>query len=174
MIKTYLEAGKIINKRGLAGELKIESYCDTPEAFCSFKHVYLAPDGTDVRKVLSAKLYNGYAYIRLEGVTTAEQADKLRGKSVYIHRNDLELDKDSVFIDDILELPVTDADSGVTYGVLKEVFNRGASDIYRVAGQNGKEYLIPAVKEIIVRIEPQSGIYIRPIPGLIDDAEEIR
>lgn len=50
MIKTYLEAGKIINKRGLAGELKIESYCDTPEAFCSFKHVYLAPDGTDVRK----------------------------------------------------------------------------------------------------------------------------
>ena len=82
MIKTYLEAGKIINKRGLAGELKIESYCDTPEAFCSFKHVYLAPDGTDVRKVLSAKLYNGYAYIRLEGVTTAEQADKLRGKSL--------------------------------------------------------------------------------------------
>ena len=94
MIKTYLEAGKIINKRGLAGELKIESYCDTPEAFCSFKHVYLAPDGTDVRKVLSAKLYNGYAYIRLEGVTTAEQADKLRGKSLYIHRNDMELDKD--------------------------------------------------------------------------------
>ncbi len=90
MIKTYLEAGKIINKRGLAGELKIESYCDTPEAFCSFKHVYLAPDGTDVRKVLSAKLYNGYAYIRLEGVTTAEQADKLRGKSLYIHRNDME------------------------------------------------------------------------------------
>ena len=86
----------------------------------------------------------------------------------------MELDKDSVFIDDILELPVIDADNGDTYGILKEVFNRGASDIYRVVGKNGKEYLIPAVKEIIVRIEPQSGIYIRPIPGLIDDAEEIR
>lgn len=174
MMKNYLEAGKIINKRGLAGELKIESYCDTPQAFCSFKHIYLSADGMDVRKVLSAKLYAGYAYIRIEGVTTAEQADKLRGKSVYIHRNDLELDKDSVFIDDILDLPVLDADSGVTYGILKEVFNRGASDIYRVVGQNGKEYLIPAVKDIVVRIDPNTGVYIRPIPGLIDDAEEIR
>ncbi len=58
MIKTYLEAGKIINKRGLAGELKIESYCDTPEAFCSFKHVYLAPDGT-YSEICAYTLYSG-------------------------------------------------------------------------------------------------------------------
>lgn len=174
MIKEYLEAGKIINKRGLAGEMKIESYCDTPQAFCSFKHLYLSPDGKDIRKVLSAKLYNGYAYIRLEGVATAEEADRLRGKLLYIHRTDMELDKDSVFIDDILELPVLDADTGVTYGTLKEVFNRGASDIYRVMSANKKEYLIPAVKDIVVRIDPNEGVFIRPIPGLIDDAEEIR
>ncbi len=174
MIKEYLEAGKIINKRGLAGELKIESYCDSPQAFCSFKHVYLSSDGKDIRKILSAKLYGGYAYIRLEGVTSAEEADKLRGRLVYIHRTDMELDKDSVFIDDILELPVIDADTGVTYGVLKEVFNRGASDIYRVVNENKKEYLIPAVKDIVVRIDPENGVFIRPIPGLIDDAEEIR
>ena len=124
--------------------------------------------------MLSAKLYNGYAYIRLEGVATAEEADRLRGKLLYIHRTDMELDKDSVFIDDILELPVLDADTGVTYGTLKEVFNRGASDIYRVVSANKKEYLIPAVKDIVVRIDPNEGVFIRPIPGLIDDAEEIR
>ncbi len=173
MLKEYLEAGKIINKRGLNGELKVESYCDSPQAFCSFKTLCLSPDGTQPRKLLSAKLYNGYAYIRLEGVDSVEKADMLRGRLVYVHRDALELDADSVFIDDILELPVLDVDTGVKYGVLKEVFNRGASDIYRVC--NGKnEYLIPAVAEIVVRIEPENAIFIRPIPGLIDAAEEIR
>lgn len=173
MLKDYLEAGKIINKRGLAGELKIESYCDSPQAFCSFGRLYLSSDGTDMRKLRSAKLYGGYVYIKLEGVDSAEAADKLRGRLVYIHRADMELDKDSVFIDDILGLPVLDADTGVRYGTLEEVFNRGASDIYRVVnGEN--EYLIPAVGEFVIRIDPESGVYIRPIPGLIDNAEEIR
>ena len=62
----------------------------------------------------------------------------------------------------------------MTYGTLKEVFNRGASDIYRVVSANKKEYLIPAVKDIVVRIDPNEGVFIRPIPGLIDNAEEIR
>ncbi len=174
MLKEYLEAGKIINKRGLGGELKIESYCDSPEAFCAFTRVFLSPKGEDERKILSAKLYNEYAYIKLSGVTTAEEADKLRGHLVYIHRDDMDIDEDSVFIDDILELTVYDADTGVKYGVLKEVFNRGASDIYRVVSPFGKEYLIPAVDDFIDRIDVETGIYIRPIPGLIDDAEEIR
>ena len=68
---------------------------------------------------------------------------------------------------------VYDADTSADYGVLTEVFNRGASDIYRIE-KDGKEYLIPAVKDIVIKIDPDSGIFIRPIPGLIDDAEEIR
>lgn len=174
-MKDYLEAGKIINKRGLAGELKIESYCDSPQAFCSFKRIFLTPNGSDMRAVLSAKLYGGYAYLKIEGVTSAEDADKLRGKSVYINREDMPLDKNSVFIDDILGLAVYDADTDVCYGTLAEVFNRGASDIYRVTRPNGAgEFLIPAVPEFVVRIDVDNGIYIRPIPGMIDDAEEIR
>lgn len=172
-MKQFLEAGKIINKRGLAGELKIESYCDSPEAFCSFSRVFLDNKGNDERKVLSAKLYKDFAYLKIENVTTAEQADKLRGKIIYINRDDMEIDEDSVFIDDLIGLPVIDADTEEKYGVLTEVFNRGASDIYVVKNGN-KEHLIPAVDEIVTEIDLEKGIFIRPIPGLIDDAEEIR
>lgn len=172
-MKEYLEAGKIINKRGLGGELKVDSYCDSPEAFCSFTRVFLDDKGKDMRKVLSAKLYKEFVYLRIEGVDSAELADKLRNKILYINRNDMELDEDTVFIDDIIGLPVFDADTKVKYGVLEEVFNRGASDIYRVVNGD-KEYLIPAVDEIVIEIDLENGIFIRPIPGLIDDAEEIR
>ena len=172
-MKQFLEAGKIINKRGLKGELKIESYCDSPQAFCSFDRIYLDSTGKDERKVLSAKVYKDFVYLLIEGVTSAENADKIRGKLVYINRDDMLLDDDTVFIDDIIGLPVYDADNGAHYGELKEVFNTGASDIYRIV-KSGKEYLIPAVDEIVISIDLEKGIFIRPIPGLIDDAEEIR
>ena len=168
MKREYLEAGKIVNKRGLSGELKIESYCDTPQAFCSFKRIFLTPDGSDMRRIISAKLYGGYVYIKIEGVTNVDLAEALKGRLVYIHRDDMKIG-----IDDILGLHVYDADTSADYGVLTEVFNRGASDIYRIE-KDGKEYLIPAVKDIVIKIDPDSGIFIRPIPGLIDDAEEIR
>ena len=172
-MKEYLEAGKIINKRGLAGELKVESYCDSPDVFCDFDKIYLDENGKDERKVLSVKLYKEWVYLRIDGVKSAEDADRLRNKLIYVNRNDIDIDEDSIFIDDILGLDVIDADNGTTYGQLDEVFNRGASDIYRVVN-GSKEYLIPAVDEIVVEIDTEKGIFIRPIPGLIDDAEEIR
>ena len=172
-MKEYLEAGKIINKRGLAGELKVESYCDSPDVFCDFDKIYLDENGKDERKVLSVKLYKEWVYIRIDGVNSAEDADRLRNKLIYVNRNDIDIDEDSIFIDDILGLDVIDVDNGTVYGQLDEVFNRGASDIYRVVN-GSKEYLIPAVDEIVIEIDIQKGIYIRPIPGLIDDAEEIR
>ena len=172
-MREFLEAGRIINKRGLGGELKVESYCDSPQALCSFERVFLDENGNDERKVLSAKIYKDFVYLFIEGVKTADEADKLRGKLIYIDRNDMDLDDDTVFIDDILGLKVFDIDTGVEYGVLEEVFNRGASDIYRIT-KDKKEYLIPAVSEIVIEIDLEKGIYIRPIPGLIDDAEEIR
>ena len=172
----YLEAGKIINKRGLAGELKIESYCDSPDVFASFPALYLDREGNDRRKVLSAKVYRGFAYLRLAGVESAEEADRLKNRMVYVDRADVRLDETRTLVADLVGLPVIDADTGVTYGIIAEVFNRGASDIYRIVGQgacgNG-EYLFPAVKQYIVSMDLEHGVLVRPIPGLFDDAEEV-
>ena len=172
-MREYLEAGKVINIRGLAGELKVVSYCDSPQSLCSFERVFLDKDGKDMRRVLSAKVYKEFVYLKIEGVDNADSASLLKNRIIYINRNDMVLGENSVFIDDIIDMPVIDIDTGVRYGVLKEVFNVGASDIYRIKdGQ--KEYLIPAVNDIVIKIDIENGIFIRPIPGLIDNAEEIR
>ena len=121
-MKEYLEAGKIINKRGLGGELKIESYCDTPEVFCDFEKIYLDANGKDERKIQSVKLYKDWVHIKIDGVSTAEDADRLRNRLIYANRNDICIDEDSIFIDDILGLDVIDADNGTVYGKLEEVF----------------------------------------------------
>jgi len=171
-MQKYLEAGRIINKRGLKGELKVECLCDTPEILCSFKSFYFDKNGKDKRQVLSSKTYNGFSYLLLSGISTAEEADRSKGQILYIDREDYSLTEQKIFIADLIGLPVYNIDSGICYGTLSEIFNSGASDIYRIKSETN-EYLIPAVSDIICKTDVEKGIFIRPIAGLLDDAEEI-
>ena len=173
MMKQYLEAGKIVNTRGIAGEIKVESYCDTPNILAGLKRVFFDDEGKVSAEVNHGSVYAGYAYLKLCGVTTVEQAQKLKNRVLFADRGDLAVKKGSVFIADLIDLPVIDADKGIVYGKIAEVINRGASDIYRITnGEN--EYLLPAVKEFVVKIDTDAGVFVRPIPGMFDEAEEVR
>jgi len=173
MLKKYLECGKVVNKRGIKGELKVECYCDSVDAIDGAKKLYADESGTDCHDVISIKNYKGYLYILLDDIRSAEEADSFRGKSLYADRDDIRHSNDKVFVEDILGLEVKDADTGKVYGKLCEIFNSGASDIYRIVdGKN--EYLIPAVPEIVISADPDDCILVRPISGMFDTAEEIK
>lgn len=171
-MKNYLEAGCIINKRGLKGELKVDCYCDTVEVFCTLDTLYLDDEGKKRVKVLSAKSYKGYAYIFLDGVCTPEAADELRGTVLYADRESIPVSEGGIFIEDLIGLSVIDADSGKEYGHITDVFNSGASDIYTVT-KDGKDYYLPAVPEFIVSIDIEKSVRARPIPGIFDEAEQV-
>ncbi len=173
MKNEFLECGKIINKRGINGELKVECYCDSPEAIENAKVLYFDEYGSLPRKAYSIKNYKGFLYIKIEGVTSAEQADALRGKSLFVNRNDVAIEEGKNFIVDLIGLDVKDCSSGKTYGKVKDIINYGASDIYIVT-DGKKDYMLPAVPEIIVSVDINSHIIINPIPGIFDDAEEIQ
>lgn len=171
-MKQYLEACKIINVRGLKGEVKAECFCDSLDVLCDISTLYFDVDGKNAVNVLSAKPYKGYAYLTLEGITSVEAANKLRESVLYADRNDIPVDEGSFFIEDLLGLSVTDADSGKEYGIITDVFNRGASDIYTVE-KDGTEYYLPAVDEFIISIDLEKGVSVRPIPGIFDEAEKV-
>ncbi len=172
-MKEYLECGKIINKRGIGGELKVECYCDSTSSIDSAKVLYTDDNGKSPYNVISIKNYKGFLYIKLEGIDSAEKADEMRNVLLYVSRNDIKKSSDSVFIADIIGLDVIDVDNGTVYGKVTDVSNYGASDIYTVKSQNST-YMIPCVKDIIIKIDTENGVYVKPIPGLFDEAEEIK
>lgn len=169
-MEKYLEIGKIINKRGIKGELKIEPYSNSEEDFFEYKKIYLSKNGEDERKIESCKPYRGFVYLKISGCSTPEQADFLRGKIIYVDRDDIELPEDEVFIADIIGLDVIDATTGVVYGKIKDVVNYGRYDTYIIKGKD-KEYMMPAVDDFLDRIELDKGVYVTPIEGLFDDGE---
>ena len=171
-MKEYLECGKIINKRGIGGELKLECYCDSTSSIDGAKKLYGDDNGTTSFEVVSIKNYKGFLYIKLAGIDSAEKADEMRNKVLYVSRNDVKKSKESVFIADLIGLDVIDVDNGTVYGKITDVTNYGASDIYSVKSKSGV-HMLPAVKDIVIKIDLNSGVYVKPIPGLFDEAEEI-
>ena len=109
--------------------------------------------------------------IAFKGVDSVEQAEALRGKTLYICRDDISLPEGSYFIDDLIGCEVFDADSGEKYGVISEVSQTGANDVWHIKS-GGKEYLLPAIDEVIVSVEPQNErLEIRPMKGIFDNED---
>ena len=173
MKNKYLECGKIINKRGISGELKVECYCDTTASIKKAKILYTDKDGKYPHNVISIKDYKGFLYIKLDDVNGPDEADLMRGKVLYVDRNVIEVSDGRSFIADLVGLDVIDADNGHVYGKIKEVRNFGASDIY-VISDGSNEYMLPAVEGIVIKKNLDSHILVRPIQGIFDEAEEIK
>lgn len=164
----YLECGKIINTHGVRGEVKLESYCDSPDVLKNLSVVYLK-EGGEYRgiAVRHASIFKSFVLMSLSGVDTLDDAIALKNRTVYAARGDLPIEEGAYFIADLIGLPVIDADNGKYYGTLVNVTNLGASDLYTVKTENG-ERMMPAVKEFVDRVVLSEAIYIRPIAGMLD------
>ena len=112
--KPFLEAGQIVGTHGVRGEVRVQSWCDSPEIFASLKTLYWDAAGTQPVRVKS-RVHKNLALAKLEGVDTVQDASVLRGRILYLNRRDLDLG-DRYFIQDLVGLSVVDADSGTVYG----------------------------------------------------------
>ncbi|MBR6602659.1 MAG: PRC-barrel domain-containing protein, partial [Clostridia bacterium] len=83
-------------------------------------------------------------------------------------REDIPLAEGAYFLADLEGLPVVDFESGKNYGTLREVINRGASDIYVIDTPDG-ERMMPAVAEFVKKIDIETAVYVSPIPGMLED-----
>lgn len=167
MKKQFLEAGKIVNTHGIAGEVKVQSWCDTPDVLLDFDTLYFSP--SEPVKVEKAYVHKGCVIMRLSGVTTCDAAEALRNKILYLDRADIDLPEDLVFIQDILGLSVFDERTGEIIGTLKEVLPNPAHDMYVVARENKPDALIPACQPFLKEVNLEAGrITICSIEGLYE------
>lgn len=110
--------------------------------------------------------------MKLKGVDNIESAELLRNKVLYIKREDAHLPDGTWFIEELFGCEVYDVDTNVLYGKISDVSYTGANDVWHITGSNGKEYLIPAVKEFVVDVNVEDNcVKISPLKGIFDDAD---
>ena len=147
----YLQTGKIVSTHGVHGEVKLLPWADGPEFLLQFHTLYL--DGRTC------------VLLKLEGIDTVEAASALRDKIVSIARADAKLPEGSLFIADLLGLPVYDGET--LLGTLAEVMPTPANDVYVVKSEDGQEHLIPSVPDFVLERNLDEGyIRVRLIEGM--------
>ena len=167
--KQFLECGIIINTHGVRGAVKIESLCDSPEVLASLERVFVLEGGKYREiEVKHASVFKQFVLATLDSVDDMDKAAAMKGTTLYASRDDFELGEGDFFIADLLGLPVIDNLDGKVYGKIKDVINRGASDLYVVTTPTG-ERMIPVVDEFVKRVDLESGVYVETIPGLLSD-----
>jgi len=168
----YIEAGKITSAHSFRGEVKIQSWCDTPEFLMRFRIFYLDEKGGSFLTVEKIRAANNLIIASFKEIDSEETAYKFKNRILYIKKDEANLDDGTFFISDMIGLPVFDFDTGEKYGVLFDVFNNGASDIYVVRTEiieknnKNKEVLIPNVSAFVKKVSLGDGVFVTPIEGM--------
>lgn len=169
-MKQYLETAKIVATHGIRGEVRCQYFCDSAEFLCEFDELYLDKNGEKPVEIARAYPHKNVVIMKLDGIDTVEDAQKLIGKTLYMNRDDVELDEGVYFIQDIIGLTVKDIDSGEVYGKISEVYQNGATDVYSIKKENGTELMFPYIDEVVKKIDIEAGeMLIKPLEGLFDE-----
>lgn len=145
-----ISVGKIVNVRGLRGEIKVLPHTNVENMFEKLKSVNIS--GAEY-KIVSVKHIKNCVALLLETVDTIEKATDLVGNELFVKEENMpKLEKGDYYLKDLIGLEVTDVTEGAL-GKLTNVFFTGANDVYEITAKDGKTSLIPAVFEFIKEID---------------------
>lgn len=157
----FIEAGEIVNTHGVRGEVKVLCWLDAPEMLCEFDRCRIGGRDYEMESVRVQKTCN---LVKLSGVDTMEDAQKLRGKVVELYREDI--DDEVIFAAELIGMEVFAGDENI--GSIKEVLDYPGNAVYVVKGQY--EYMIPAVKEFILDTDMEANrMQVKLLEGMRGD-----
>ena len=154
----YLEAGEIVTTHGVRGEVKVLPWTDGPDFLCDFNRIRI--DGREY-EVETCRVQKTCNLMKIKGVDTMEDAQKLRGKTIEIYRADAP--EDLIFAAELIDMDVFS--EGKLIGKVTDVLDYPGNKVYVVKGQH--EYMIPAVKAFVLSTDLDANrMEVRLIEGM--------
>ena len=151
---------------GLQGEMLVQVLSDDPQRLQAGAQLRLGPQQLPVT-VASAREHNQGLLIAFEEYPTREDVEPFRNVPLYVHLDDLpDLDDGEFYAHQLVGLDVID-EEGQQLGRLGEVLETGANDVYVVQSTGGGELLLPAIQDVVLKIDLENGqITVRLLPGM--------
>ncbi|MGN1181115.1 MAG: ribosome maturation factor RimM [Suilimivivens sp.] len=169
-MEQVFQVGIISSTHGVRGEVKVFPTTDDVRRFKKLKEVLLDTGKEYLTlQIEGVKFFKQFVILKFKGYDNIDDIVKYRGKSLFVTReNAVKLQKDEYFIADLIGLKVTNEDESFS-GVLKDVMETGANDVYIVESSDGKEVLIPAIKDCILQVDfEKERILVHLLDGLLD------
>jgi 16S rRNA processing protein RimM len=164
--------GRVVKPQGRKGEVVIEPFSDRAGRFSELRRVFLPAEGDGVAewRVESHWPHKHREVLKLAGVESIDDAERLRGMDVRIPEEDLDvLPPDSYYHHQLRGLRV-ESDSGTDMGTVADILKTGGgADVLIVKGPNG-EILLPLVSSFIRQVDLPGGRVVAVLPEHVDVA----
>ena len=158
--------GKIVSAVGLKGEVKVYNYSDRPDIYEETESIYV----DDVlMRVKSVRTQKNMIILGLEGIEDRDAAEKARGSELFVTEDDLpELPEGEYYIRDLMGMEAV-LEDGSCLGVVTDVIQNTAQDIFEIKTDEGKQVLIPNVPEFVLDIDLETRrIKLHIIDGMVE------
>jgi 16S rRNA processing protein RimM len=153
-MEELLKVGVITTTHGVRGEVKVYPTTDSPERFLELEYVLL-DTGRELRRleIQNVKFFKNLAILKFKEIDNINDIERYKGKDLWIPREEGQhLDEDEYYVADLLGMDV-ELEDGTAFGTLKDVMETGANDVYVITTTDGKEVLLPAIKDCILDVD---------------------
>ena len=169
-MENLLRVGVISSTHGVRGEVKVYPTTDDVNRFKDLKNVLLDVGRERMElEIQGVKFFKNMVILKFKGYDSIDDIEKYKGKDLLITRDQaVELGPDENFIVDLIGLRVVTED-GKDFGILTDVIKTGANDVYEVKTTEGKEVLLPAIRECVLNVDLTEGLVtVHIMDGLLD------
>ncbi|WP_097004118.1 ribosome maturation factor RimM [Lacrimispora amygdalina] len=169
-MENLLRVGVISSTHGIKGEVKVFPTTDDSARFKQLKKVILDTGREQIDlEIEGVKFFKNMVILKFKGYDSIDEIEKYKGRDLLITRDlAVELGPDENFITDLIGLLVV-KDDGDELGTLTDVIKTGANDVYEVRMADGREVLLPAIKECVLNVDLEKGtITVHMMDGLLD------
>jgi 16S rRNA processing protein RimM len=165
----FLAVGLLRRPHGVRGEIVMSVWTDFPERLQPGMEVFVGEE-LRVLKIRSVRWHREDLLISFEEYPNPEEAGLLRNQVLMVRGGEIPpLEDGEYYFHELIGLRVVDFDSGETVGIITDILETGANDVFVVQGVNGKEILIPDIDEVVLEIDIENqAVRIHLLPGLID------
>lgn len=169
-MEQFLRVGVISSTHGIRGEVKVYPTTDDPERFLDLDEVIL--DTGREHKILEiegVKFFKNQVILKFKGYDNINDIEKYLKKDLLVDREHaVELGANENFIADLIDMEVV-TDEGKVLGTLTDVIETGANDVYAVKTPEGKEILLPAIRDCILDVNvDEKRMTVHVMEGLLD------
>lgn len=153
MENNYLRVGVIANTHGIKGEVKVYPTTDDINRFDNLKEAILDTGKDYINlKIQGVKYFKNMVIVKFKGIDNINDIEKYKGKDLLVTReNAVPLEKNEYYIADLIDMEVYD-ENGDKLGVLYDVMQTGANDVYVIRLDSGKELLLPNIDQCILEV----------------------
>ena len=162
--------GRIVKPQGRKGEVAVEVFSDRPDRFPGLRRAWVpGPDGSArVVEVTGAWPHKGRYVLKLAGVDSIDEAERLRGQELRIAEEELQaLPAGSYYHHQLRGLRVLDED-GRSLGQVEDILVTGGEAPVLVVRGGAREILVPLAESFVRRVDLEAGTLVVAAPQLVD------